>query len=124
MTWLLRFKAHQNSRSGYPPSLYRDWADIPRSVLEELDPPGFTLAEADALSMWGEAQRPWGLSVRLRRDHTGAAKLAEVIDRDDGAPMAILYREPAGQLRVDDFSGEVHTCSSLSEAQERILRNV
>jgi hypothetical protein len=93
-------------------------------VLAELDPPGFTLAEAAALEAWGEAQRPWGLSVRLRRDHTGAAKLAEVLSPDDGAPIAILYRVPTGPLRVDDFAGEVHACASLGEAQDRILGSV
>jgi hypothetical protein len=93
-------------------------------VLAELDPPGFTLTETAALEAWGEAQRPWGLSVRLRRDYTGAAKLAEVLSPDDGAPMAILYRTPAGRLHVDDFSGEVHTCLSLSDAQDRILRAI
>ena len=121
MSWSLRIQARPRRSAAQMSSLYRDWTEIPGSVLEELDPPGFTLAEADALNAWGKAQHPWGLSVRLRRDHTGAAKLAEVFDLDDGAPMAILYREPAGQLRVDDFSGEVHTCASLTEAQERIV---
>ena len=120
MAWILRTKARHAPPSRKVPSLYRDWTATPASVLAELDPPGFTLAEAAMLEAWGEAQRPWGLRVRLRRDHTGAAKLAEVLGLDEGAPMAILYRTPVGRLRVDDFSGEVHTCLSLNEAQQRI----
>jgi hypothetical protein len=104
--------------------LYHDWTATPGSVLAELDPPGFTLAETAVLEAWGEAQRPWGLRVRLRRDYTGAAKLAEVLNLDDDAPLAILYHAPAGRLRVDDFSGEVHTCRSLNDAQQRILEAI
>ena len=124
MGWTLWMRALPQPAPSGLPSLYRDWTTIPGSVLAELDPPGFTLAEASAQDARGEAQRPWGLSVRLRRDDTGVAKLAEVLSLDDSAPIAILYRAPAGPLRVDDFSGEVHSCASLSEAQDRILGSV
>ena len=124
MSWSLRIAARRPASIAQLFSLYRDWTEIPCSVLDELDPPGFTLAEVEALNAWGEAQRAWGLSVRLRWDHTGTAKLAEVFDLDVGAPIAILYREPEGRLRVDAFSGDMHTCGSLSEAQQRILGNI
>ena len=106
------------------PSLYRAWTEAPASVLARLASPGFSLAEAAMMERWAEAQRPWGLSLRLRRDVTGEAKLAEVFGPDGCAPLAIVTHDPLGGLRVDDFAGEVHACASLEEAQGLILETL
>jgi hypothetical protein len=106
------------------PSLYRAWTTSPASVLARLSLPGFTLAETAAMERWAEGQRPWGLGLRLRRDATGAAKLAEVFGPDGCAPLAIITHDPDGGFRVDDFSGEVHACASLDEAQGLVLETL
>ena len=102
-------------------SLYRNWTEAPARVLEQLQHRAFSLADAAAMEAWAEEQRPWGLSMRLRRDLTGTARLAEIIGPDGCAPLALLYFDDCGRVRVDDYSGEVHACASLEEAHVLVL---
>ena len=110
--------------SPYRASLYRDWVETPAAAMERVGEAGFSLAEASELLAWGEAQRPWGLSLRLRRDLRGAARLAEIVGPDGCAPLALLYRSVDGTLRVDDFAGEVRVCAAVAAALEIVLECV
>lgn len=102
-------------------SLYRAWAEAPAAAMARLDAAAFSLAEAAEMEAWAEAQARWGLSLRLRRDLCGVARLAEVFGPDGCAPLALLYRSADGRLRVDDFAGETRDCGSVAAALDAVL---